>query len=125
MDVEYTDAVRTVITSLAAGGDDFAAAGAISLALRAWRQLGGTDPVWDQVGLDLLEVRDRLYPDQDVTVAAADPAADPQTRAAVAELLEQLALHHQQLAGGDAPLAERLAHDAGVQQLRDAAAALA
>jgi hypothetical protein len=39
-----------------------------------------------------------LYPDQDVSVAAADPAADPQTRAAAAALLEQLARHHQQLA---------------------------
>ena len=124
MDINYTDAVRAVTTSLADGGDDFAAAGAISLVLQAWRRLGGTDPVWDRVGLDLLEVRSQLYPDQDVRVAAGDPHADPQTRAAVAGLLEQLARHHQQLAAGDAPLADRLAHDAGVQQLRDAAAAL-
>ena len=125
MDMDYTDAVRTVTTNLAAGGDEFAAAAAISLALQAWKQLGGTDSVWDRIGLDLLEVRGQLYPDQDVRVAAADPTADPATRAAVAALLEQLAGHHQQLAAGDGPLAERLAHDAGVQQLREAAAALA
>lgn len=122
--MEYTEAVSTVTAHLAAGGDEYAPAAAIYLALQACRHLGDTDPVWDRLGLDVLAVHSELYADQSVMVETTAPADSPATRAAVAALLEQLAQHHQRLAAGEGPHAVRLAHDAGAEQLRSTAAAL-
>jgi hypothetical protein len=123
--MDCTKAARTVGDNLIAGGDEFAAAGAMYLALQAWRHLAGADKAWDRLGLELLDVRGRLYAGQDVVVEAAPPHDGPGTRAAVVALVEHLARHHEALAAGSGPLAQRLDHDAGVQQLRRAAAALA
>ncbi|NMO51446.1 hypothetical protein HH310_09610 [Actinoplanes sp. TBRC 11911] len=125
MDMEYSAAVWAVTASLAGGEDDDAAPGGIWLALQAWKHLGGSDPVWDRIGPDLLEVRDRLYPDQDVQVQAGSPSDNREARTAVAALLEQLAVYHLSRSAADSPLLMRMAHDASVEQLRDAAAALA
>jgi len=124
MDMEFSEAVRAVTASLAAGGDPHAAAAAIWLALQAWRHLGDLDPVWDRVGVDLLEVRDRFYADQDVQVETEPPGDRRAARTAVAVLLGRLADHHLALAAVDGPLPIRLAHDAGAERLREIAAAL-
>jgi len=125
MVMEYTTATRAVRDNLATGEDDLAAAGALDLALQAWRTLAAEDAAWDRLGLELLDVQGRLYVDQDVTVEADPPRDGPQTRAAVRELLESLAQHHEALAAATSPLAQRLDHDAGARQLRHAAATLA
>ena len=123
--MEYTEAAQVVSASLAAGGDDLAAAGAMSLALEAWRHLAGTDRAWDRFALELLDIHSRLYQDQCVAVEAEPPQDDgPQIRAAVTALVEQLARHHERHALDDVDLAQRLDHDACAQQLRRAAAAL-
>jgi hypothetical protein len=125
MDIEYSEAVRAVAAGLADGGDEYAAAGSIWLALQAWKHLGAADPIWDRVGPDLLEVRDRLYADQDVRIDVEPPTDSRAARALVAALLDRLADHHLALAATAGPLPNRLAHDAGAEQLRDIATALA
>lgn len=125
--VKYVDAAREITARLARGGDDAVAAGAIQLAIEAWKCLAGTDLAWDRFGLELLDVRARLYSDHDdVVVDAGAPVRDDaETRLAVTALLEQLARHHDRLAGEDqGDLARRLSHDAGARQLRRAVAAL-
>ena len=122
--MEYTSALAAIRDHLAAGDGEFAPAGAIHLILRAWEQLAAGDAVWDRLGLEILDVQRRLYRGQDVAVDV-EPAQDgPQTRAAVCEVLEQLARHHEQ-AAGSGELASRLSHDAAAQQCRRAAALLA
>ncbi|MEU3455350.1 hypothetical protein ABZ671_17395 [Micromonospora sp. NPDC006766] len=112
--------------SLRGEPDDLVAAGAMYLACEAWRQLAGRDLAWDRFGLELLDVRARLYSEQDVTVDAAAPVRDDaETRLAVTSMVEQLACYHDRCASDHRfGLAERLSHDAGAQQLRRAAAAL-
>lgn len=124
----YAQAAREITARLAHGVDDTAAAGALQLAIEAWKCLAGTDLAWDRYGLELLDVRARLYSDHDdVVVDAGTPVRDDaETRLAVTALLEQLARHHDRLAADDRDdLARRLSHDAGAQQLRRAVAALA
>jgi hypothetical protein len=121
--MDYTEAVRAVREQLDAGVE-LAPAAALHLSLQAWRRLAAADPVWDKVGLELLDVRDRLYADQDVAVEADPPRDGAQTRAAVAALIEHLARYHETGATSAGPLAQRLDHDAAAQQLRRAAAAL-
>ncbi|MBQ1041477.1 hypothetical protein KBX03_03045 [Micromonospora sp. C72] len=126
--MEYTEATRQVRARLADAADHTAAAGAVHLAIEAWKSLAGSDLAWDQFGLELLDIRARLYSDyDDVVVDAAAPARDDvETRLAVTALVEQLARYHERLAADDRDdLARRLSHDAGAQQLRRAAAALA
>lgn len=122
--MNYTEAVQAVGDNLANGDDDLAAAAAMHLALQAWRHLAAADATWDGLGLNLLDIQHRLYRDQDVAVEADPPRDGPGTRAAVAELLQRLARHHEALAIGNRPLPDRLEHDAAAQQLRRAAAAL-
>ncbi|MEU8073092.1 hypothetical protein AB0B20_25375 [Micromonospora sp. NPDC049151] len=126
--MEYIEATRQVGARLADAADQTAAAGAVQLAIEAWKSLAGSDLAWDQFGLELLDIRARLYSDyDDVVVDAAAPTRDDvETRLALTELVEQLARHHERLAADDRDdLARRLSHDAGAQQLRRAAAALA
>jgi hypothetical protein len=123
--MEFPEAARVLSARLAAGDDSLAAAGAVHLAIEAWKHLGGVDPAWDRFGLEVLDVRSRLYED-DVVVDAATPGADgPEVRAAVMDLIEQLARHHCRCAVAGDGLAQRLGHEAAAQQLRRAAAALA
>ncbi|MEV4824538.1 hypothetical protein [Micromonospora sp. NPDC049274] len=125
--MEYAEAAREMMARLADDADDVAAAGVIQLALEAWKRLAGTDLAWDRFGLELLDVRARLYADHDVVVDAEAPVRDDaDTRLVVATLMEQLARYHERQATNDRDdLARRLSHDAGAQQLRRAAAALA
>jgi hypothetical protein len=123
--MEYTEAARAVSDALAGGDDDLAAAGAMYLALQAWRHLADTDPVWDQFGLQLLEVQGQLYAGQDVVVEADPPRDGSRTRSAVTTLVEQLARRHEALSAEAGPLAHRLTHDACAQQLRRAVSVLA
>ncbi|MET9300677.1 hypothetical protein ABZX66_15250 [Micromonospora aurantiaca] len=126
--MEYIEATRQVGARLADAADHIAAAGAVQLAIEAWKSLAGSDLAWDQFGLELLDIRARLHSDyDDVVVDAAAPARDDvETRLAVTALVEQLARYHERLAADDRDdLARRLTHDAGAQQLRRAAAALA
>ncbi|MEK8106549.1 hypothetical protein NKG94_17300 [Micromonospora sp. M12] len=126
--MEYAEAAREISARLAEGVDDTLAAGAIQLAIEAWKSLAGTDLAWDHFGLELLDVRARLYSDHgDIVVNADAPVRDDaETRLAVTTLLEQLARYHDRLAADDRDdLARRLSHDAGAQQLRRAAVALA
>lgn len=126
--MEYAEAAREISARLAEGVDDTLAAGAIQLAIEAWKSLAGTDLAWDHFGLELLDVRARLYSDHGNIVVNADAPVrdDAETRSAVTTLLEQLARYHDRLAVNDRhDLARRLSHDAGAQQLRRAAAALA
>ncbi|MEH1017890.1 hypothetical protein V6U90_33135 [Micromonospora sp. CPCC 206060] len=125
--MEFADATSALTARLAAGNDDLAAAGAIHLAVEAWKRLSGGDAAWDRFGLELLDVRSRLYSDDDVVVDATVPATDgPHLRHAVMDLVEQLAQHHDRRAvHPDNGLAQRLDHDAAAQQLRRAVAALA
>ncbi|MEU7673548.1 hypothetical protein AB0C42_01870 [Micromonospora taraxaci] len=123
----YAEAAREITARLALGVDDTVAAGALQLAIEAWKCLAGTDLAWDRYGLELLDVRARLYSDHDdVVVDAGAPVRDDaETRLAVTALLEQLARYHDRLAADDRDdLARRLSHDAGAQQLRRAVAAL-
>ncbi|WP_157551506.1 hypothetical protein [Micromonospora globosa] len=123
--MEFPEAARVLGARLAAGDDSLAAAGAVHLAVEAWKHLGGSDPAWDRFGLEVLDVRSRLYVD-DVEVEAAAPNADgPEVRAAVRDLIGHLARHHDRCAVARDGLAQRLDHDAAAQQLRRAAAALA
>ncbi|MBQ1028942.1 hypothetical protein KBX26_02830 [Micromonospora sp. C97] len=126
--MNYAEAAREIAARLARGGDDVVAAGAIQMAIEAWKCLAGTDLAWDRFGLELLDVRARLYSDHDDVLVDADVPVrdDAETRLAVTALLEQLARHHDRLASDDqSDLARRLSHDAGAQQLRRAVAALA
>ena len=126
--MEYMEATRALGERLAAGEDDLAAAGAVQLAIEAWKHLAGVDTAWDRFGLALLDIQARLYSEEvDVVVNAAAPSTDdPELRTAVADLVEQLAQHHERLAADEhTALAQRLNHDAGAQHLRRAAAALA
>ncbi|GAA1654319.1 hypothetical protein [Actinoplanes couchii] len=122
--MEYIEAAETVSDHLGAGGDELAPPGAVHLILTAWEQLAPADRVWDRVSSVLLDVRGRLYGDQEVTVVAEPPQDGPGTRAAVMGLLAALARHHQDLAAGEGPLASLLDHDAAAQQLRAVAAVL-
>ncbi|WBC08890.1 hypothetical protein [Micromonospora sp. WMMA1947] len=126
--MEYIEATRQVGARLADAADHTAAAGAVQLAIEAWKSLAGSDLAWDQFGLELLDIRARLYSEyDDVVVNAAAPVRDDaETRLALTALVEQLARYHERLAVDDRDdLARRLSHDAGAQQLRRAAAALA
>ncbi|MFF0097716.1 hypothetical protein ACFYO8_00150 [Micromonospora sp. NPDC005257] len=126
--MDYIEATREVCAGLADALDDTTAVGAVHLAIEAWKRLSGTDLAWDRFGLEMLDIRARLYADHDeVVVDAAAPARDDaETRRAVATLVERLARYHERLATCDGDdLARRLAHDAAAQQLRRAAAALA
>ncbi|MEU4383209.1 hypothetical protein [Micromonospora echinofusca] len=126
--MEYIEATRRVGAGLTEATDDTTAAAAVQLAIEAWKCLAGTDLAWDHCGLELLDIRARLYSEyDDVVVDAAAPVRDDaETRLAVTTLLEQLARYHERLAVDDHDdLARRLSHDAGAQQLRRAAAALA
>ncbi|MET7879856.1 hypothetical protein ABZS52_23355 [Micromonospora profundi] len=125
--MSYPEAAREIAARLAHGVDDTAAAGAVQLAIEAWKSLAGTDLAWDRLGLELLDVRARLYSDHDDIVVAAEAPIrdDAETRLAVTTLLEQLARYHDRMAADDRDdLARRLSHDAGAQQLRRAVAAL-
>lgn len=125
--MKYVDAAREISSRLRAEPDDLAVAGAMQLACEAWKQLAGNDLAWDRLGLELLDVRARLYADhQDVIVDAEAPVRDDaETRLAVTDMLEQLARYHERCAVDERfDLAARLSHDAGAQQLRRAAAAL-
>lgn len=122
--MEFAEAANVLTVRLAAGDDGLAAAGAVHLAIEAWKHLGGVDPAWERFGLEVLDVRSRLYAD-DVIVEAAAPDADgPEVRAAVRDLIEHLAQYHDRRAVAEDGLAQRLDHDAAAQQLRRAAAAL-
>ncbi|MEV4830609.1 hypothetical protein AB0K25_20100 [Micromonospora sp. NPDC049257] len=122
--MRFMEAAEVLAARLADGDDDLAAGGALQLMIDAWRYLGGSDPAWDRFGLEVLDVRSRMYPDE-VAVAADVPDADrPQLRTAVRDLVEQLARHHERHAVDHDDLAHRLSHDATAQQLRRAAAAL-
>ncbi len=126
--MDYIEATKEVCAGSADAWDDTTAAGAVQLAIEAWKRLSGTDLAWDQFGLEMLDIRARLYADHDdVVVDAAAPARDDvETRHAVATLVEHLARYHEYLAAsGRDDLARRLDHDAAAQQLRRAAAALA
>ncbi|MEU8314996.1 hypothetical protein [Micromonospora sp. NPDC049033] len=126
--MEYIEATRQVGARLANAADHTAGAGAIQLAIEAWKSLAGSDLAWDQFGLELLDIRARFYSDyDDVVVNAAAPVRDDaETRLALTALVEQLARYHERLAADDRDgLSHRLSHDAGAQQLRRAAAALA
>ncbi|MGC4806137.1 hypothetical protein [Micromonospora sp. DT233] len=126
--MEYIEATRRVGAGLTEAADDTAAAAAVQLAIEAWQCLAGTDFAWDRFGLELLDIRARLYSEyDDVVVGAAAPVRDTaETRLAVTTLLEQLACYHERRAVDDhGDLARRRSHDASAQQLRRAAAALA
>lgn len=125
--MEFAEATRLLTARLAAGDDGLAAAGAVHLAVEAWKHLAGSDYAWDRFGLEVLDVRSRLYSgDDEVVVGAAVPEADePQVRAALMDLVEHLAQHHDRCAATQKGLAQRLDHDAAAHQLRRAAAALA
>ncbi|MEV4210172.1 hypothetical protein [Micromonospora sp. NPDC049662] len=124
---DYNDAARQVADLLAHDADGIAAAGAVQLAIEAWKSLAGTDLAWDRFGLELLDIRARLYSDHDdVVVDAESPTHDDaETRRVVAVLLEQLARHHDRLAADHHDdLASRDLHTAAAQQLRRAVATL-
>ncbi|WBC05305.1 hypothetical protein [Micromonospora sp. WMMA1976] len=126
--MDYIEATKVVCADSADAWDDTTAAGAVQLAIEAWKGLSGTDLAWDRFGLEMLDIRARLYADHDdVVVDAAAPTRDDvETRHAVATLVEHLARYHERLAArDDDDLARRLDHDAAAQQLRRAAAALA
>ena len=124
--MDYTQAARAVYASLAAGDDEMAAPGALHLAIQAWRHNAEADTAWDRFGIELLDVRTRLYPSDDIAVEADAPAGDgPELRAVLSELVEELARYHQRLAANsNLALAQRLEHDAVAQQLRRAVAVL-
>ncbi|GLW35225.1 hypothetical protein [Actinoplanes regularis] len=123
--MDFMEAAQTVGADLGTGGQQHAPAGALFLAVLAWRELGDADPVWDQVGLVLLDVQQRLYPEHNVGVEVQAPQDGPRTRAAVAALITRLAEHHHAMAAdGTGALPARLDHDAAAQQLRHAAAVL-
>ncbi|WP_433132829.1 hypothetical protein ACQPWW_14195 [Micromonospora sp. CA-240977] len=124
----YPEAARETTARLAQDLDDTVAADAIQLAIEAWKSLAGTDFAWDRFGLELLNVRARLYSDHDDVVVDTGPPVrdDAETRLAVTSLLEQLARYHDRRAADDRDDPHRrLSHDAGAQQLRRAVAALA
>ncbi len=124
--MDYLHVARAVAASLAAGDDEMAAPGALHLAIQAWRYLADGDAAWDRFGLELLDLRTRLYPDEDVAVEADAPPDDgPVLRAVLSELFEELARYHQRIAANsNLALAQRLEYDAAAQQLRRAVAAL-
>ncbi|MFD6563016.1 hypothetical protein [Micromonospora profundi] len=126
--MNFVEAASALNARLAAGDDNLAAAGAVFLAVEAWKKLSGRAVAWERFGLAILDVRSRLYSeDDDVVVDATAPEADgPLVRAALIDLVEQLARYHSRRAvhSGDG-LAQRLEHDAVAQQLRRAAIALA
>lgn len=124
--MEYIEAIHEIRSRLSTGGDRYAAAAALHLAIEAWSNFAGGDPAWDQVGLELLDLRGRLYLDEDVAVDAEPPSGDSvQVRTAVSALLQELAAHHDRLARyGHGDLTVRLDHDAGAEQCRQAAAVL-
>src|SRR5262249_40084964 len=94
--MKYANAVQATSAVLAQGGDPLAAAGAVDLAMQAWRDLAGADAAWDYFGLGLLEVCTRLYPHRDVAIHADPPPSDgPTLRGAVADLIEELARYHE------------------------------
>ena len=124
--MDYTEAARSASRELGSDDGDELAQAALQLALQAWRSLSGDDPAWDRFGLELLDVRDRLYPTTTVTTVTAPLYCDGlEIRQMVAELVETLAARHRRVAGDeDRPLAERLDHDGAAVQLRRAAATL-
>lgn len=126
--MEFVEATSTLTARLAAGNDDLAAAGAICLAVEAWKHLAGEDTAWDRFGLEILDVRSRLYTHyDDVVVDTTLPTtSSAHIRDAVRELVAQLARYHDHRAlDADIALSERLDHNAVAQQLRRAVAALA
>ncbi|MFI7080921.1 hypothetical protein ACIBO1_26815 [Micromonospora sp. NPDC049903] len=126
--MEFTEATRALSARLAAEDDDLAAAGAVYLAVAAWKAVSGEDTsAWDRFGLEMLDVQARFYGDDQVEVDATVPGGDrPQVRTAVADLIVHLARHHDRKANASGnDLARRLDHDAAAEQLRRAAAALA
>ena len=123
--MEYIEAVTTVTELLGSGDDEYVPEGAIYLGLQAWKHLAQGDGVWDELGLTLMDVENRLHPEERVEIEAGVPVEGPGTRAAVAAMLLQLAQHYQDVAGsGVGPLQVRLDHDAAAVQLRRVAAVL-
>ncbi|MFI7511582.1 hypothetical protein ACIBSS_32715 [Micromonospora aurantiaca] len=123
--MKFVEAAEALAARLADGNDDLAAGGAVQLMIEAWQYLGGFDPAWDRFGLEVLDVRSRMYSDEIVVDADAPEVDHPQLRLAVIDLVEQLARHHERHAVNQDHLARRLHHDATAQQLRRAAAVLA
>ncbi|MEW2386004.1 hypothetical protein AB0873_28480 [Micromonospora sp. NPDC047707] len=125
--MKYVEAAKEISARLRGEAGDLAAAAAMHLACEAWKRLAGSDIAWDRFGLELLDLRARLYSDhREVVVEAEAPVRDDaETRLAVTGMLELLARYHERCAVDERfELARRLSHDAGAQQLRRAAAAL-
>lgn len=122
----YSATANAVSDELRHDDDDDLAQAALELALQAWQVLAGDDPAWDRFGLELLDVRGRLHPIPTVVAVAAPPVADqPETRRAVASLMQALASRHERAATSPKlALTRRLELDAAAVQLRRAAAML-
>jgi len=123
----FAEASREVAEQLATSNQpgDPRAWAAIYLAVEAWRQLADDTGAWDYFGLEVLDVRARHYYDQHVEVLVGAACSDLDTRAAVCEMVTQLAGHHARIAASETlQLVDRLSHDATARQLQRAVAAL-
>ena len=123
--MDYLTAVRQATGELShPGSDDLPAHVAIELVVHAWPHLAPIDPVWDLLAVDLLALRDNLYPDRAPIVLTVEPAShDSRTvRGAVGRLLLALADRYDHTAGnGTIHHRRRLQYAAAAIQVRRAA----
>ncbi len=124
--MDFIPAAEAVTALLATRADDAAPDAALYLTIMAWAALAEADPAWDRFGLELLDIRTRLYPDSGIVVDARPPAHDePRLRQSLTGLVAALADHHDTLAADERlGLALRLEHDAAAHQLHYAVGVL-
>ncbi|GGM86300.1 hypothetical protein ACFFX1_34185 [Dactylosporangium sucinum] len=97
--MKYVTAVQQSTDFLRQPGlDDLADRVAIELLLRAWPRFATTDPGWDLTAIDLLSVRDTLYPDRLPVVLTIDGAIPDAARPAVRQLVLELAERYERAA---------------------------
>ncbi|WP_238005878.1 hypothetical protein KZZ52_41725 [Dactylosporangium sp. AC04546] len=92
------------------GVDDLADQVAIELFLRAWPRFATSDSGWDLAAVDLLSVRDTLYPGRLPIVLAVGGAVPDAARSAVRQLVLELAEWYERAAR-----AEHVDHTRGRQ----------
>ena len=122
----FLDAVTHTIADLTDDSREDAGPVAVRLVIAAWPVLAEDAPAWDVVGLVVLDIADRLFPEATGAVDAIKPGIGRAVEhAAVRELVIALAAWCGRRASADVlPLSVRLSHDAAAGQLRRAMAAL-
>jgi hypothetical protein len=123
--MDYLIAVHQVTDELRhPAPGDLPAQAAIELVVHVWPHLASTDPTWDLLAIDLLAVRDTLYPDRaPLTTAVEPPTRDTRAvRDVVSRLLLALAeLYERATDDGAIDHTRRLQFAAAAIQVRRAA----